>query len=78
MTELTLHRAVLRTLPARIAGYGNVRPFTGAFDNLGIVEKAPVGYPVLGSGAVVARGGRDEHIARCPGDPLPFAAVGGN
>ena len=37
-----MHLAPLRTLPARIAGYGNVRPFTGAFDNLGVVEKASV------------------------------------
>jgi citrate lyase subunit alpha/citrate CoA-transferase len=32
----------LRTLPASIAGYGRVRPFTGAFDNLGAVKKAAV------------------------------------
>ena len=31
-----------RPLPAKISGYGVVRPFTGAFDNLGIVVKAPV------------------------------------
>ena len=37
-----MHRAPLRTFPPRIAGYGNVRPFTGAFDNLGVVEKASV------------------------------------
>jgi len=42
MTELARHRNVLRSLPGNIAGYGNVRPFTGAFDNLGVIEKAPV------------------------------------
>lgn len=34
--------AAWRGLPARIAGYGVVRPFTGAFDNLGVVERAAV------------------------------------
>ena len=32
----------LRVLPGRIDGYGSVRPFTGAFDNLGMVERASV------------------------------------
>jgi len=31
-----------RPLPQRIEGYGAIRPFTGAFDNLGVVEKASV------------------------------------
>jgi citrate lyase subunit alpha/citrate CoA-transferase len=39
---LELRHSGLRTLPPRIAGYGDVRPFTGAFDNLGAVEKAAV------------------------------------
>lgn len=42
MGELVVHRAPLRTVPARITGYGDVRPFTGAFDNLGIVQRASV------------------------------------
>jgi citrate lyase subunit alpha / citrate CoA-transferase len=29
-------------LPEQIEGYGRIRPFTGAFDNLGLVERAPV------------------------------------
>ena len=32
----------LRVLPGRIDGYGKVRPFTGPFDNLGMVERASV------------------------------------
>ena len=32
-----------RTLPGRIEGYGPVKPFAGAFANLGgVVERAPV------------------------------------
>src|SRR5579862_615634 len=31
-----------RAVPARIEGYGEVRPFAGAFANLGSVQKAPV------------------------------------
>jgi len=42
MGELVVHRAPIRTVPARITGYGDVRPFTGAFDNLGIVQRASV------------------------------------
>lgn len=41
-TGLAIHRAHPPNLPARIDGYGAVRPFTGAFDNLGVVEKASV------------------------------------
>ena len=40
--EFMLQRVGLRTLPHRIEGYGDVKPFTGAFDNLGSVEKAAV------------------------------------
>src|SRR5579862_9960787 len=29
-----------RLIPARIDGYGPIRPFTGAFDNLGVVKTA--------------------------------------
>src|SRR5215204_4739381 len=32
----------MRDIPERIDGYGKVRRFTGAFDNLGRVERAPV------------------------------------
>src|SRR5262245_11198484 len=32
----------LRKLPGRIDGYGEVRAFTGAFDNLGTFERAAV------------------------------------
>lgn len=35
-------RAARRGLPERIDGYGLVNPFAGAFDNLGVVVKAPV------------------------------------
>ena len=42
MTEAVLHRAGLRALPASVPGYGPVRPFTGAFDNLGAIARAPV------------------------------------
>jgi len=42
MAEPAGPRAAMRKLPVRVAGYGTVRPFTGAFDNLGVVEKAPV------------------------------------
>lgn len=35
-------RAPLSKLPASIAGYEEVRPFSGAFDNLGVVERASV------------------------------------
>lgn len=41
-SELEAHSARLRTFPPRIEGYGDVKPFTGAFDNLGLVEKAAV------------------------------------
>ncbi|HKE40123.1 MAG TPA: citrate lyase subunit alpha [Casimicrobiaceae bacterium] len=40
--DLGVPVAVPRALPARVEGYGGVRPFTGAFANLGAVEKAPV------------------------------------
>ena len=33
-----------RGLPGRIDGYGAVRPFTGTFDNLGVVERAAVRF----------------------------------
>ena len=39
---LATRNAGLRTLPRRVTGYGDVRPFTGAFDNLGEFEKAAV------------------------------------
>src|SRR4249919_1405894 len=29
-------------LPDHIEGYGRIKPFTGAFDNIGFVKKAPV------------------------------------
>ena len=37
-----MRNAALEALPQQIEGYGRVRPFTGAFDNLGLVEKASV------------------------------------
>jgi citrate lyase subunit alpha/citrate CoA-transferase len=37
-----MRNAVGREIPERIEGYRSVKPFTGAFDNLGIVTKAPV------------------------------------
>lgn len=40
--QLERCNAGLRTLPRRVAGYGDVRPFTGAFDNLGEFEKTAV------------------------------------
>jgi len=39
---ILMTNAVRRNLPDRISGYGVVKPFTGAFDNLGLVTKAPV------------------------------------
>jgi citrate lyase subunit alpha / citrate CoA-transferase len=39
---LGTRNACWRDLPPRVAGYGDVRPFTGAFDNLGEFEKAAV------------------------------------
>ena len=42
MTALAIHDAALRKLPRTIAGYGEVRAFTGAFDNFGNVERAAV------------------------------------
>jgi citrate lyase subunit alpha/citrate CoA-transferase len=34
------HAAGARGLPVRVPGYGDIRPFTGALDNLGVVERA--------------------------------------
>lgn len=42
MTGLAIRGGALRKLPRSVAGYGGVRAFTGAFDNFGIVERAPV------------------------------------
>jgi len=42
MTGLAIRGGALRKLPGSVAGYGGVRAFTGAFDNFGIVERAPV------------------------------------
>lgn len=36
-----MNKPTSRLIPARIDGYGLVRPFTGAFDNLGVVKTAP-------------------------------------
>ncbi len=37
-----MRNAALKSLPRHVEGYGSVKPFTGAFDNLGLVEKALV------------------------------------
>ncbi len=42
MADVSKRAPSLRTLPSRIDGYGPVRPFTGAFDNLGAYERAAV------------------------------------
>jgi len=36
-----MNRRASKLVPARIDGYGPVRPFTGAFDNLGVVSTSP-------------------------------------
>jgi citrate lyase subunit alpha / citrate CoA-transferase len=36
-----MNHAASRLIPAHIEGYGAVRPYTGAFDNLGLVKMSP-------------------------------------
>ena len=42
VSDVLKRGAWMRNLPAQIDGYGSVRPFTGAFDNLGQIERAAV------------------------------------
>ena len=49
--HVTVPGTALRVLPGRIEGYGNIRPFTGAFDHFGVVEKASVRFSSAKPGA---------------------------
>ena len=75
----TMNKPTSRLIPARIDGYGLIRPFTGAFDNLGVVKTAPARCSTAVPGRSKILPGIEAAIKACGGSAMaassPFTII---